>query len=38
MHPWQACIDRAREKDTDFVELCGASTMALKVSKFVVSK
>jgi len=27
---WEACIDRAREKDTDFVELCGASTMALK--------
>ena len=27
---WQACIDRAREKDTDFVELCGDSTMALK--------
>ena len=27
---WEACIDRAREKDTDFVEMCGLSTMALK--------
>ena len=27
---WEACIDRAREKDVDFVELCGAPTMVLK--------
>jgi len=27
---WEKCIDRARDSNADFVDLCGAETLALK--------
>ncbi|KAL3914288.1 MAG: hypothetical protein SGPRY_007675, partial [Prymnesium sp.] len=33
---WENCIDRARDTNADFVELCGAETMELKVPAIII--